>query len=143
MTPSALFDYSNTNQTSFFYPYQKMDWMHRSFCSRGYPERFWVHHQSYQIKKMRGSPWYIRVSPHFAFLPFFVIFAFFDAKTFDADSIAQKSEKSNSSLRPTKHIGKMLNKVTNKFFNSFLFYGIISLINKNLSNCQRLLIGNI
>ena len=34
--------------------------------------------------------------------------------------------------KPTKHIGKMLNKVTNKFFNSFLFYGIISSINKNL-----------
>ena len=27
----------------------------------------------------------------------------------------------------------MLNKVTNKFFNSFLFYGIISSINKNLA----------
>ena len=57
---------------------------------------------------------------------------FFDAKTFDVDSIAQKDVKSNSSFRPTKHIGKMLNKVTNKSFNSFLFYGIISSINKNL-----------
>jgi len=63
---------------------------------------------------------------------FFRFFPFFGAKTFDVDSIAQKYEKSNSSFRPTKHIGKMLNKVTNKFFNSFLFYGIISSINKNL-----------
>jgi len=63
---------------------------------------------------------------------FFRFLPFFGAKTFDVDSIAQKYEKSNSSFRPTKHIGKMLNKVTNKFFNSFLFYGIISSINKNL-----------
>ena len=63
---------------------------------------------------------------------FFRFLPFFDAKTFDVDSIAQKSEKSNSSFRPTKHIGKMLNKFTNKFFNSFLFYGVISSINKNL-----------
>ena len=46
--------------------------------------------------------------------------------------IGKANEKSNSSFRPTKHIGKMLNKVTNKFFNSFLFYGIISSINKIL-----------
>jgi len=64
---------------------------------------------------------------------FFRFLPFFGAKTFDVDSIAQKYEKSNSSFRPTKHIGKMLNKVTNKFFNSFLFYGIISSINKNLN----------
>ena len=31
----------------------------------------------------------------------------------------------------------MLNKVTNKFFHSFLFYGIISSINKNLEVIMR------